>query len=124
MPKLTIDLVLAYLGGVYIVESPDDEALLMNTLAVVFIAEIEELLYLAFTSDAMRHSLESMRPVEVSMGNRQRLASWFTCSILFPVFTVLASLAVMDHTRRMNCPDFVMSGELIVDVARSFLKVT
>jgi len=120
-PKMAIDLALAYMGGVYIMQSETDEAMVMNTLAVVFISEIEALLYHAFTSDAMRQSLESMRPVEVDMGNKKRFVMWLGCSILGPLATVLVALAMIQYTHRAYCPDFQLSWQLFSDTAESFV---
>jgi len=124
LPKLAIDLALAYMGGVYIVQSETDEAMLMNTLAVVFISEIEALLYQAFTSDVMRQSLEGMRPVEVEMSNKKRFFMWFACSFLGPLATVFVALGVIHHTRRINCPDFRLSWHLFSDTAQSFFDIS
>jgi len=121
LPKLAIDVALAYMGGVYIMQSDTDEAMLMNTLAVVFISEIEALLYHAFTSDVMRQSLESMRPVVVDMGNKKRLVMWLFCSILAPLATVFVALAMVSYTHRMDCPSFQLSWKLFSDTAQSFV---
>jgi len=117
VPALLLSIVLAYLGGIYIMRSADEGEMMTNTLAVVFVAEIEEFLYVAFTSDAMRYNLENMQPVDVGLTNRQRLASWFASSILYPVMTMCVAALVVRYTRRLDCQDEALSWQDIVSVA-------
>lgn len=109
MPALAQSLLLAYLGGVYIMKSGDESAMVVSTLAVVFVSEIEEFLYVAFTSDAMRYSLENMQVIEMELSNRQRLVSWFASSIVCPMLVVGIALLLVRHTRQMDCQEFSLS---------------
>jgi len=103
LPKLVVSLVLAYLGGIYIMRSGSDGVMVMSTASVVFIAEIEHSLYVAFTSDAMRYNLEHMQPVEVCLNNRLRLAGWLVSSILGPLLTISVAALVVYHARQLDC---------------------
>mmetsp|Transcript_50588 Transcript_50588/g.145868 ORF Transcript_50588/g.145868 Transcript_50588/m.145868 type:complete len:307 (+) Transcript_50588:73-993(+) len=113
IPKLVLDSSLAYLGGTYVMRSESDSEMVLNTLAVVFIAEIHELMYMAFTSDAMRYSLETMQSVDIELSNRKRLASWFGSCVFYPTLTVFASWAVVSKTRMKDCPDHPWSWDLL-----------
>jgi len=115
IPVLLLSVALAYLGGVYIMRSSNDGEMMMNTLAVVFVAEIEEFLYVAFTSDAMRYNLENMQPVMVGLTNRQRLVQWFGSSILCPLLTVCAATLVVYHARMLDCHEFTWNMQAAID---------
>mmetsp|Transcript_91759 Transcript_91759/g.256416 ORF Transcript_91759/g.256416 Transcript_91759/m.256416 type:complete len:298 (-) Transcript_91759:278-1171(-) len=112
LPKLALDMALAYLGGVYVMRSESNSDMVLNTLAVVFVAEIPELMYTAFTSEAMRYSLEGLTCLEIELTNRQRLLGWFAGCVLAPLFTVVASWMVVDQTRASDCPDGGLSFKL------------
>lgn len=120
LPVLVLCLVLAYLGGVYIMRSSDDAEMMMNTLSVVFVSEIEEFLYVAFTSDAMRYNLENMQPIDIGLTNRQRLAQWFTSSIVCPILTVCTAGLLVGHTRQLDCQEQLWSLRLLLDSALEF----
>mmetsp|Transcript_67324 Transcript_67324/g.181011 ORF Transcript_67324/g.181011 Transcript_67324/m.181011 type:complete len:310 (-) Transcript_67324:60-989(-) len=117
LPSLLLNVVLGYLGGVYIMRSPNDSDMVMNTLAVVFVAEVEEILYVAFTSDAMRYNLEHMRTVEVHLSNRHRIMGWFMSSIVNPLLTFSAAACLVVRTRQADCPDFVLSWKTFANIA-------
>jgi len=114
LPKLFIGTALAYLGGIYIERSVDQEAMVLNTLAVVFIADIDEILYRAFTSDAMKDNLEHMRTVELTLSNRKRFCMWFLSSVICPLLTIGAAGFIIVHSRASDCPDFVWSWQMLV----------
>jgi len=108
-PKLLLEILLAYLGGVYILKSADEGAMVMNTLAVVFIADIDEVLYTAFTSNVVKFNLSHMKTVDVDLSNQTRVAMWFASSVLCPLITVAASAWIVLHTKRLDCPDYMWS---------------
>jgi len=120
IPALVLSIILGYLGGIYIMRSANDGEMLTNTLAVVFVAEIEEFLYAAFTSDAMRYNLENMQPVDIDLTNRQRLAHWFACSILYPAMTMCVAALVVHHARTLDCHDDEWSLKGIMSAAMQF----
>merc|ERR1712176_1194985 len=89
--------------------------MMMNTLAVVFVAEIEGFLYVAFTSDAMRYNLENVQPVTVDLTNRQRLAQWFGSSIMCPLLTICVAALVVYHARVLDCHEFAWNLQAAID---------
>lgn len=109
VPKFLLGLAVAYTGGVYIIKSQNEETMVMSTLAVVFIAEIDEILYLAFTSSVMRYHLENMAAVEVQLSNAKRLGLWFASGMLAPLLMAAATVFIMWHTRQMECNGEVWS---------------
>lgn len=120
IPSLVLNLALAYLGALYIMRSDSDSDMVMDTLAVVFVAEIEDFLYVAFTSDAMRYNLENMEPVELALTNRQRSFGWFFSSIVTPMLTAAATALVVRHTRHVDCPGFTWSLQAVAGDALRF----
>jgi len=113
IPSLVLNVALAYLGGVYIMRSDSNTDMVMDTLAVVFVAEIEDFEYMAFTSDAMRYNLENMDPVDLALTNRQRSFGWFFSGIVTPILTVVVTALVVRHVRHIDCPDFDWSWQAI-----------
>lgn len=110
-PKLLLEVLLAYLGGVYILKSGDEGAMVMNTLAVVFIADFDEVLYTAFTSNAVKSNLSQMKTVDVELSNRSRMTMWFASSVLCPLMTLAASAWIVFHTKNTDCEDFMWSWQ-------------
>uniref|UniRef100_A0A7S1W4B8 Uncharacterized protein n=1 Tax=Alexandrium catenella TaxID=2925 RepID=A0A7S1W4B8_ALECA len=109
VPKVLLGLALAYIGGIYIIKSKDAETMVMSTLAVVFIADIDAILYEAFTSSAMRCELEDMEPVEVPLSNAKRLGLWLASGILAPLAVAAVSVAVMWRIKQQDCHGEVWS---------------
>jgi len=118
IPVLLLSLATAYLGGLYILRSGSDAEMVMNTLAVEFVANIEQFLYMAFTSDAVRYSVETMKPVEVDLTNRQRVFGWFSSSILCPMVIIATAGYMMYHTRGIDCPYFEWTTADVIDALR------
>lgn len=99
LPKLLVDLILVYLGGLYVVLTQDPGDMLLNTLSLVFVVEIDNLMYMAFTSDAMRSNLEHMHPVVVHLTNKWRIATWLGASVVSPLCVmVLTSYLVLGQS--------------------------
>jgi len=88
LPKLLVDMLLAYLGGLYVVSTQDPSDMLLKTLSLVFIVELDDMMYRVFTSDAMRHHLENMQSVKIALTNRWRVMTWLLASFLAPIFVV------------------------------------
>jgi len=118
IPVLLLSLATAYLGGLYILRSGSEEKMVMNTLALEFVANIEQFLYMAFTSDAVRYSVETMKPVEVDLTNRQRVFGWFSSSILCPMVIIATAGYMMYHTRGIDCPYFEWTTADVIDALR------
>jgi len=110
VPKVLLGLAVAYIGGVYIIKSADAETMVMSTLAVVFIADIDAILYEAFTSSAMRCELEDMEPVEVPLSNAKRFGLWLLSGVFAPVIMAAASAAIMWQVRRQDCDGEIWSA--------------
>lgn len=109
LPKLLLDILLAYVGGVYIMKSESQGDMVMSTLQVVFIADIDFVLYRAFTSNVIKFNLAHMKTVDVELSNRTRVAMWFSSSVLCPLVTVAASAMIVIRTKMRDCSHFQFS---------------
>lgn len=88
LPKCFADLMLAYLGGLFVASTSEGDNMMLNTLAVVFISELDELMYFSFTSSAMRLQLENMKAVKLQLTNKVRISMWFFHSLVVPTVAV------------------------------------
>lgn len=88
IPKIFIGMWLGYAGGIYIAQCQTTEDMILNTLAVNFVVDIDEILYDSFTSDATKASLENAETVEITLGNRGRIALWAFNTVVFPLLAV------------------------------------
>lgn len=90
-------------------KSESEGDMVMSTLAVVFIADIDLLLYSAFTSNVIKFNLAQMKTVDVELSNKTRVAMWFASSVLCPLVTVAASALIVFRTKARDCSDFEFS---------------
>lgn len=109
LPKLILEILLAYIGGVYIIKSESEGDMVMNTLAVVFIADIDLVLYRAFTSNVIKFNLAHMKTVDVELSNKTRVAMWLASSVLCPLVTVAASALIVFRSKARDCSNFEFS---------------
>merc|ERR1719262_587583 len=89
IPKLAIGLLLAWLGASYIVKSGDGETMMLNTLAVLFVIDIDEYIYNAFVLSPVRAKLEGMKELEMNPHNMERVLLFIFNSFVYPIFIAL-----------------------------------
>merc|ERR1719230_1734884 len=87
LPKLLIAVILSLIGGMYIKLTSSVENLVLNTLAVNFVVDIDEFLYQAFTSDATKGNLDNMKTLQVDVDNNTRFWLWVTTTCIHPLLT-------------------------------------
>jgi hypothetical protein len=99
MPKLLLNVALSVVAGIWIPKSTTTEKLVLNTLAVNFIVEVDHLLYSAFVSDGQKQDLEHhtpiMRKVKVGRG-WDRVCRWLVTAYLVPVVVVSGSVLIVN----------------------------
>jgi len=95
LPKLIATMALGYFGSLYILRCDNIEDLVLNSLAAVFVLDIDTILYECFISSGTRAAVEHMAPIEVDLSNAQRTFQWAFSALMYPVLTVLISLYVM-----------------------------
>jgi len=119
IPKFLIVLFLAYQGGVFIALCETVDDIVLNTLAVNFIVDIDEILYTSFTSSATQFALEHAEAVEIEMSNKQRFAQWFLNTFVFPAVVFCSSLfLVWQSVHLLGCPE-----DEFMDLKVKYLKL-
>jgi len=103
VPKTIICVALAYYGGLYVADQQTLEDMFLNTLAVNFIVQVDEILFAAFTPEASKDQLTHMKPVSLEITNKSRFRMWLFSSVMHPaltlgvtVFVVYRSLVMQD----------------------------
>merc|ERR1712032_1569854 len=59
VPKLLIEVAVLYCGSGYVALSPDNETVILNCVALAFIAQIDEAIYVFGVSYNVRHILDN-----------------------------------------------------------------
>lgn len=68
LPKLMIGLLLAYYGSGFLLVSDDNESLILNTVALTFITQIDELIFVAMTPLNVKMILDELPPFPITYG--------------------------------------------------------
>ena len=63
-PKLVVGILLAWYGSVFVAISDSNENAFLNTLAIYFVCEIDELLFKAFTSNVIQTGLNKVPSIQ------------------------------------------------------------
>merc|ERR1740139_685530 len=108
VPKLVLSVLLALAGGNYIIGSPDRETLILNTLAITFIVEVDEFLYKAFTSPPVQEHLENSEPVTVVLDSKDALIQWFFIAVVYWISVIFSSFFVVVHFKKSACSSYIM----------------
>ena len=70
--------------------------MLLNTLAVLFVVDIDESIYNVFTSGSLKVHMENVKPIVLHPTNNERLISFVFASFVFPVLVVALSWLIVD----------------------------
>jgi hypothetical protein len=105
IPQIVICALLSYVGGDFISSSEDQEALIMNTVGVLFINQLGDTLYLAFTSVAVKEDIALAKGVDVEIRNETRWTLW-VMSVFFPTFVLVYTLFVVFFMKMQDCPHY------------------
>lgn len=100
-PKLLIGVCLALVGGIWIPQSPTPEDLILNTLAMNFIVDIDPLMYGAFTSEAAKEDLDHMTPIPHKITNKGRKTLWAMNAFVYPLLVLLVSWGVVQLSKKV-----------------------
>ena len=65
IPKGLMGLFFLVIGGMYISVSGSNETIIMNTLALYFVLEIDEFIFMGFVSPKLKSSMESLPPASI-----------------------------------------------------------
>ena len=96
IPRMLICLLLGFIGAIYIGRSESQEAMLLNTLAVLFVLDIDDAIYNVFTSGSLKVHMEHIKPIILHPTNNDRLIAFFFASFIFPVLVVALSVVIVE----------------------------
>lgn len=100
-PKLLIGVLTLVYGSKYIMLSPDAEDLILNTLAVLFVVDVDEYFYATFTTAAMKARLASMTPIQLDENQVDRVVGYLWGTVGIPlVVGGTTHYIVYSHRRR------------------------
>lgn len=103
LPKLAIALSVAYVGSVYILKSGDAESMILNTLAVLFVVDIDEFIYNTFTPASMKSQLVNIPEISLNPTNMERKWAYFSSTFLHPSLIIGATCwLVQQHDNDCN----------------------
>jgi hypothetical protein len=88
LPRILLTVALFCVGAFYIMRSGDKGQMIMNTLAVNFIVDIDDQLYKVFTSGSLKVHMENVKPIPLHPTNMDRLVSFLFASIVSPALAV------------------------------------
>jgi len=86
LPKLVVSVLLLIFGGCYLAASASDADLLLNSLAVVFIMELDDMIFAFFTPSRNKHLMAAVPPFD---SNEEETGFWKLNSHFGPTFKVL-----------------------------------
>ena len=90
IPKFLIGLLLMIYGSAFIVLSGSNQDAFLNTLASVFIIEIDELLYNAYSSYVVKNAIKDLPPIKVKVS---KYITFF--SVMFSNWILMLLCALM-----------------------------
>ena len=96
IPRLLICLLLGFIGAIYIGRSESQEAMILNTLAVLFVLDIDDSIYNVFTSGSLKVHMDHIKPIVLHPSNNDRLIAFFFASFIFPVLVVAISVVIVE----------------------------
>lgn len=98
-PKLVITVTLSYVGGLFIALCDSVEDIVLNTLAVNFVCDLNTILYGCFIQQTVKDSIEHMQTVEIDLDNKHRIGHWLTSTVLYPATTVALTFFTVVYTQ-------------------------
>ena len=81
IPKLVIGLLLAYYGAAFIAISADNETIILNTLAVVFIIDIDEMLFKSFADTLIQEAVDGIPAFRSKRGGLSAICNMMCGSV-------------------------------------------
>jgi len=101
-PKLAIGTLTLVFGCKYIMGSPDSETLIMNTLAVLFVLDLDEYIYQTFTTTTVKARIDSMEHILLNPSSTDRVAAYFMTTFGIPLIVGSATLGFV-YSHRTYC---------------------
>jgi len=89
-------------AGAYLVVRTDPESAVVDTIATLFISDLDNFVYTAFTAATTKQQLASTVPVQAEVSDRHRVMSFVFANAIGPLMTV-AVTATLVFTMRRSC---------------------
>merc|ERR1719387_3221195 len=102
LPRAAIAVLVVWIGAVYILNSSDAETMILNTLAVLFVLDIDEFFYQTFTATHMKMQLTTVPSIELHPGKWSRVAGFFNGLAGYPALVTVVTFGVF-HAHKQNC---------------------
>lgn len=71
------------------------EDIVLNSLAVNFVLEIDNILYGCFISAGTKQAIEHMEPVEFEVTDRARMVTWLVSTVFYPLVALAATFQLV-----------------------------
>eukprot|EP00747_Dinoflagellata_sp_TGD_P036106 gnl/TRDRNA2_/TRDRNA2_138275_c0_seq1.p1 gnl/TRDRNA2_/TRDRNA2_138275_c0~~gnl/TRDRNA2_/TRDRNA2_138275_c0_seq1.p1 ORF type:complete len:336 (+),score=41.78 gnl/TRDRNA2_/TRDRNA2_138275_c0_seq1:105-1112(+) len=98
-PKLMVAVYLAYVGGVYIFLSKDDEAVILSIVYAEFILRTDEILFASFAIPEISSLIKKAQPIGFNMSKGSVWTTWrtssFLCMTIDPLIVFLIAYSVL-----------------------------
>merc|ERR1719324_1594764 len=94
LPRMIIAVLVVWIGAIYILNSSDAETMLLNTLAVLFVLDIDEFFYQTFTATHMKMQLTTVPEIKLNPGKWTHVAGFFNSLVGYPALVTIASLVI------------------------------
>jgi hypothetical protein len=102
-PRMMVTLLLTKVGTGFIVRA-SEEFMIADTVAALFIVEIDHFIYHAFTTHAVQQQLEGMKTLKVQFSNLYRVSNFFSVNFLCPLGILIFTFSVV-WSARLVCAE-------------------
>jgi len=98
IPRMMVTLLLTKVGTSFIVRT-HEEFMIANTVAALFIVEIDHFIYHAFTTHVVQQQLEGMKVLKSDFSNWYRVSNFFSVHFLCPLGILIFTFSVVWQAR-------------------------
>jgi hypothetical protein len=102
IPRTALALGVMWIGAVYVMQSSDAETIMLNTLAVLFVLDVDNFFYDAFTATHMKMQLTTVPGIALEPGKWEHLFSFFNSLIGYPLLVTCATFCLF-FLHKSNC---------------------
>jgi len=97
LPRLAIALGVLVMGAEYVSRSGSKEDMILNTLAVLFVVEVDDAIYNVFTSESLRAHMENVKPIPLNPTNNDRMFAFIFSALVYPIAAVGGTLGLVRY---------------------------
>lgn len=97
LPRLAIAVAVLVMGAEYVSRSGSKEDMILNTLAVLFVVEVDDAIYNVFTSESLRSHMETLKPIPLNPTNNDRMFAFIFSALIYPIAAVGGTLGLVHY---------------------------